>query len=45
MAWKKTTLYGDEDYEVAVVCKFIDGVIPKQKQENQLKEILTLKVA
>lgn len=30
----------DVAYEVAVVCKFIDGVIPKQKQEDQLREIL-----
>lgn len=33
----------DVAYEVAVVCMFTDGVIPKQKQQDQLKEILTLK--
>lgn len=32
-------------YDVATICVALGGNVPKQKQENQLKEILTLKVA
>lgn len=31
-------------YEVATICVALGGIVPKQKQENQLREILTLKV-
>ena len=31
-------------YEVATICAAIGGIVPTQKQEDQLREILTLKV-
>lgn len=31
-------------YDVAAICVALGGIVPKQKQEDQLREILTLKV-